>query len=56
MNWSKFCSLLCDRFPSSGAEETMELCQQLKQIGTVEHYIEQFERWMFGMKRDHSYL
>jgi hypothetical protein len=56
MNWSQFCSLLCDIFPSSGAKETMELCQQLKQTSTVEHYIEQFEQWMLDMKRDHSYL
>jgi hypothetical protein len=56
MNWSQFCSLLCDRFPSSGAEETMELCQQLKQTSTVEQYIEQFEQWMLDMKRDHSYF
>jgi hypothetical protein len=34
----------------------MELCQQLKQTSTVEHYIEQFEQWMLDMKRDHSYL
>jgi hypothetical protein len=56
MNWPQFCALLCERFPSPGAEESMELCQQLKQVNTVDHYIDQFEDWMTAMRKDHPYL
>jgi hypothetical protein len=43
MNWPQFCTLLCERFLGSGAEESMEQCQQLKQTTTVDHYIDKFE-------------
>jgi hypothetical protein len=56
MSWSKFCELLCERFPCPGAEESMELCQQLKQTTSVKHYIDQFEDWMTLMKHDHPYM
>jgi hypothetical protein len=46
--------LLCERFPSPGAEESMELCQQLKQVNTVDNYIDQFEDWMTAMRKGPS--
>jgi hypothetical protein len=34
----------------------MEQCQVLKQLNTVDNYIDQFEDWMSLMKKDHPYL
>lgn len=56
MNWTQFCQLLCERFPGPRADESMEQCQQLQQINSVDHYIDLFEDWMTLMKRDHNYL
>jgi hypothetical protein len=56
MNWQQFCELLLDRFPDSGAHESMDQFQQLKQQTTVNTYIDTFEEWMTLMKRDHTYL
>jgi hypothetical protein len=56
MNWIQFCELLLDRFPDSGVHESMEQFQQLKQLSTVNQYIDSFEEWMTAMKRDHHYL
>lgn len=54
MNWQQFCSLLCERFPAPGVDESMEQCIQLKQQTTVNQYIDLFEEWMTVMKRDRS--
>jgi hypothetical protein len=56
MNWIQFCELLLDRFSNSGVHESMEQVQQLKQLSTVNQYIDSFEEWMTAMKRDHRYL
>jgi hypothetical protein len=55
-NWQHFCELLTDRFPDTGAHESMDQFQQLKQISTVNLYIDSFEEWMTLMRRDHMYL
>jgi hypothetical protein len=56
MNWQQFCSLLCERFPGPSADDSMEQCQVLKQLNTVDNYIDQFEEWMSVMRKDHNYL
>jgi hypothetical protein len=56
LNWHQFCELLCDRFPEAGEYESMEKFQQLRQVTTVNLYIDQFEKYMIQMKRDHSDL
>jgi hypothetical protein len=56
LNWTQFCDLLCDRFPAAGEHESMEQFQHLKQHGSVNQYIDQFEEHMVQMQRDHPYL
>jgi hypothetical protein len=56
MNWQQFRELLLDRFPDAGAQESMDNFQHLKQMTTVNAYIDAFEEWMMRMKKDHPYL
>lgn len=56
MNLQQFCSLLCERFPSPGVDESMEQCIYLKQQTILNSYVDLFEEWMTIMKRDHQYL
>ncbi|KAK1649380.1 hypothetical protein QYE76_067185 [Lolium multiflorum] len=43
-------------FPDAGAQESMENFQHLKQMTTVNAYVDAFEEWMTRMKKDHPYL
>uniref|UniRef100_A0ACD5Y7D8 Uncharacterized protein n=1 Tax=Avena sativa TaxID=4498 RepID=A0ACD5Y7D8_AVESA len=56
MNWTHFCELLLERFPDAGVHESMDQCQLLKQVTTINNYIDIFEDWRTIMKRDHPYL
>jgi hypothetical protein len=42
-------------FPYSGAHESMNQFQQLKQICAFNQYIDNFKEWMTMMKQDHNY-
>jgi hypothetical protein len=48
MIWQFFCTLLCERFPgpTPTPDDSLEQCQVLKEINTMENYIDQSEGWM----------
>jgi hypothetical protein len=56
LSGQQFYTLLSERFPTPLADDSMEQCQVLKQLNTVDNYIVQFEDWMSLMKKDHPYL
>jgi hypothetical protein len=56
MTWSDFCQLLIDRFPDSASIDPMVQLQHLKQVSSVDQYINAYESWMTQMKRGHTYL
>jgi hypothetical protein len=56
ITWSELCQVLIDRFPDGQATDPMEQLQQLKQLTTVDNYINAYEQWMTLMKRGRAYL
>jgi hypothetical protein len=56
MSWDELSSILLERFPDLLAPDPMDQLQQLKQISTVNAYIDTYETWMTQMKRERTYL
>jgi hypothetical protein len=56
MTWSDLSSILLERFPDTLSTDPMDLLEQLKQISSVNAYIDSYEAWMTEMKREMSYL
>ena len=56
ISWSSLCQMLVERFPDTQAADPMDQLQQLKQVTTVDSYINSYETWMQQMKRGRSYL
>jgi hypothetical protein len=56
MSWADLCRVLLERFPEGQHIDPMEQLQLLKQVTTVDQYINAYETWMTLMKRDRKYL
>jgi hypothetical protein len=56
MSWSDLSSVLLERFPDTMAADPTNQLQQLKQLSTVNIYIDLYESWMTQMKRGQPYL
>jgi hypothetical protein len=56
LSWPELCQLLIDRFPDTHSVDPMDQLQHLKQISSVDQYINLYESWMTQMKRGRSYL
>jgi len=54
--WSKFCPMVCDRFAQHSTYDIVEQFHYLKQVTSVDQYIEQFEKFMALVQREHSLL
>ena len=56
ISWSQLCQVLIERFPDVQSVDPMDQLQHLKQLSTVNTYIDSYETWMTAMKREHNYL
>jgi hypothetical protein len=56
MTWSDLSSILIEHFPDTTSSDPMDLLQQLKQLSSVNAYIDSYEAWMTQMKRERTYL
>nr|XP_051192241.1 uncharacterized protein LOC127305750 [Lolium perenne]XP_051192242.1 uncharacterized protein LOC127305750 [Lolium perenne]XP_051192243.1 uncharacterized protein LOC127305750 [Lolium perenne] len=56
LSWTELCRILLDRFPDSQTADPMEQLQLLKQVTSVNNYIDSYELWMAQMKRERTYL
>jgi hypothetical protein len=56
ISWAELCQVLIERFSDTVTIDPMEQLQHLKQLTTVDIYINAYESWMQVMKRGRSYL
>jgi hypothetical protein len=56
IQWTELCTIFLERFPDSNQIDPMDQLQHLRQLTTVDSYINAYETWMTLMKRDRSYL
>jgi hypothetical protein len=56
ISWTDLCRVLLERFPDGQHIDPMEQLQLLKQVTTIDQYINAYETWMTLMKRDRKYL
>ena len=56
LTWTHLCHILLKRFPDMQLVDPMDQLQQLKQLTTVNKYIDDYENWMTVMKCERSYL
>jgi hypothetical protein len=56
LSWTTLSQILIDRFPDSVSLDPMDQLQQLKQITSINAYIDSYETWMTQMKRERTYL
>jgi hypothetical protein len=56
ITWPELCQVLIEIFPDNQNVDPMDQLQHLKQVGTVDSYINAYESWMTLMKRGRSYL
>jgi hypothetical protein len=56
LSWATLSQILIDRFPDCSAADPMDQLQQLKQMTSVNMYIDAYEPWMTQMKRERDYL
>jgi hypothetical protein len=56
MTWSDLSSILIERFPDTISSDPMDLLHHLKQLSSVNAYIDSYEAWMTQMKRERTYL
>lgn len=56
INWPQFYLMISDRFTEANAHEAVEQLQNVRQTGSVMHYIDKFEDSVALVKRDHPYL
>jgi hypothetical protein len=56
LTWMQLSQVLLDRFPDNVAIDPMDQLQILKQVNSVNTYIDTYEVWMTHMKREKSYL
>jgi hypothetical protein len=56
ITWTELGRILVERFPDNNTMDPMELLQTLKQVTTVNCYIDAYEQWMTLMKREKPYL
>jgi hypothetical protein len=56
LSWEQLSQVLIDRFRDAVSNDTMDQLQLLKQVTTVNAYIDSYETWMTQMKRERDYL
>ena len=56
ISWTELTRILIERFPNKNTADPMEQLQTLKQVPTVNNYIDTYENWMQLMKREKPYL
>ncbi|KAK1693984.1 hypothetical protein QYE76_010681 [Lolium multiflorum] len=56
LSWEQLSQVLIDRFPDSVPNDPMDQLQLLKQLTSVNSYIDTYETWMTQMKRERPYL
>jgi hypothetical protein len=56
VSWQQFCRWVADRFSEASVYEVVGQFHALKQVGTVNEYIDKFEELMGLVKRDNPFL
>jgi hypothetical protein len=56
ISWAQLSQVLIERFPDTISSDPMDQLQLLKQVTSVNAYIDQYELWVTQMKRDRNYL
>jgi hypothetical protein len=56
ISWADLCCVVLECFPEGQHIDPMEHLQLLKQVSTVDQYINAYKTWMTLMKRDRTYL
>jgi hypothetical protein len=56
LSWEQLSQILIDRFPDAVSNDPMDQLQLLKQVTSVNSYIDAYETWMTQMKRERTYL